>query len=163
MNGVWEISITCDDHSIAKLLIAILNWGCSAWKMTCVSFKLEYSCCFCHFTFSPWSLLNCMRYMLTCQLPCLITCLRAYMLTCLHALCAYVLRAYVLTCLACLHTYVPCMLTCQCALYVYVLTCQHPCMLCMSTSSHAITTNDKDKFSITCFPYIFVIWLFPVK
>ena len=123
LNGVWEISITCDDHSIAKLLIAILNWGCSAWKMTCVSFKLEYSCCFCHFTFSPWSLLNCMRYMLTCQLPCLITCLRAYMLTCLHALCAYVymltcscaLRAYMPMCLACSLANVSCMSTCSLA------------------------------------------------
>ena len=133
--------------------------------MACVSFKLEYRCHFCNFTFSPSSLLNCMRYVLLCQLPCLITCLRAYMLTCLHALCAYVLRAYVLTCLACLHAYVPCMLTCQRVLYVYVLTCQHLCMLCMSTSSHAITTNDQDKFSITCFPYIFVIvlCLLPVK
>ena len=159
------MNITCDDHSITKLLIAILNWGCSAWKMACVSFKLEYRCHFCNFTFSPSSLLNCMRYVLLCQLPCLITCLRAYMLTCLHALCAYVLRAYVLTCLACLHAYVPCMLTCQRVLYVYVLTCQHLCMLCMSTSSHAITINDQDKFSITCFPYIFVIvlCLFPVK
>ena len=133
--------------------------------MACVSFKLEYRCRFCNFTFSPSSLLNFMRYVLLCQLPCLITCLCAYMLTCLHALCAYVLRAYVLTCLACLHAYVPCMLTCQRVLYVYVLTSQHLCMLCMSTSSHAITTNDKDKFSITCFPYIFVIvlCLFPVK
>ena len=84
----------------------------------------------------------------------------AYVLTCLclHALCAYVLCAYMLMCLVCLHAYVPCMLTCQCVLYVYVLTCQHLFMLCMSTSSHAITTNDKDKFSITCFRTF--LWLF---
>ena len=87
------------------------------------------------------SLLNCMLYVITCQRA-----LRAYVLTCLRAL-----RAYVLTC--------------QGVLHVYVLTPCVLCVLCVLTCSRAITSNDKDKFSTKCFPYIFVIvvCLFPVK
>ena len=75
------------------------------------------------------------------------------------------LHAYVLTCQHALHAHV---LTCQRALRAYVLTFSRanmPCVLCVPTCSRAITTNDKDKFSITFFPYIFVIvlCLFPVK
>ena len=39
----------------------------------------------------------------------------------------------------------------------YLFTCSRanmPCLLCVPTCSRAITTNDKDKFSITCFSYI---------
>ena len=84
-------------------------------------------------------------------------------LTCLACLHAHVptslasLRAHVSTCLACLRANLPCVLTCS--------RTNVPCVLCMSTCSHAITTNNKEKFSWTCFPYIFVIvlCLFPVK
>ena len=61
-------------------------------------------------------------------------------------------------------------------LRAYVLTCQRalralrasvPCVLCVATCSRAITTNNNNKFSITCFPYIFVMVLcfcfFPMK
>ena len=86
-------------------------------------------------------------------------------------LCA--LRAHVPTYLACLRAYV---LTCKRDLRAYVVTCQPavvltcsrpnmPCLLYVRMCSRAITLNDRDKFSITCFPYIFVIvlCLFPVK
>ena len=87
------------------------------------------------------SLLNCVPYVLTCQ-----RLLRAYVLTCQHALRTHVLRCSRLACFACSRDNVP-------------------CVLCVATYSRAITTNNKDKFSITCFPYIFVIvlCLFPVK
>ena len=83
-----------------------------------------------------------------------------YVLTCQHALCAYVL-----TCQRALHAHVP---TCLVCLRAHVITCSlanMPCVLCMPMCSRTITTNDKDKFSITCFPYIFliVLCLFPVK
>ena len=61
--------------------------------------------------------------------------------------------------------YVPCVLT-QSRVYVSCgLTCSRTNVNCVLTCSRAITTNGKDKFSITCFPYIFVIvlCLFPVK
>ena len=68
--------------------------------------------------------------------------------------------------------FVPYVLTCQRALRAHVLMCQHvlrahvptflACsranMSCVPTCSRAITTNNKDKFSITCFPYTF--WWF---
>ena len=133
------MNITCDDHSITKLLIAILNWGCSAWKMACVSFKLEYRCHFCNFTFSPSSLLNCMRYVLLCQLPCLITCLRAYMLmpTCLVCLCAM-----------CLHAHVPCVLTCLCALHAHLPVCLVCLRAHLPTSVYALHV-----YVFTCYNY----------
>ena len=64
--------------------------------------------------------------------------LRGHVPTCIACL-----RAHVLTCLACLRAHVP----------------------CVSTCSRDIITNNKNKFSITSFPYIFVIilCLFPVK
>ena len=61
--------------------------------------------------------------------------------------------------------YVPCVLT-QSRVYVSCgLTCSRTNVNCVLTCSRAITTNGKDKFSITCFPYIFVIvlCLFPSK
>ena len=96
-------------------------------------------------------------------------------------------RVSVTCVLTCWRANVPCMLTCSCANMPCVFTCWHanvsclstcsclpcfacsrasvPCVLCVSTCSRATTTNNKDKFSITCFPYIFVIvfCLFPVK
>ena len=95
--------------------------------------------------FISWlTLLNCGPY--TCQRA-----LCAYVLKCQHAL-----RAYVRTCQSVLRVYV---LTCS---RLACFACSHAnvyCMLCMLTCSHAITTNNKDKCSITCFPDIFVIVL----
>ena len=100
----------------------------------------------------------------------------AHVLACQRDFCAYVLtcqralRAYMLMCQRALRAY---LLTCQRVLLVYVLclpcfACSRAsvsCVLCVSTCLRATTTNNKDKFSITCFRYIFVIvfCLFPVK
>ena len=54
---------------------------------------------------------------------------------------------------------VPYVLTCQRVLRVYMIICSRlacsrasvPYVLCMPTCSRAITTNDKEKFSIICF------------
>ena len=68
------------------------------------------------------SLLNCLTYVLTCQLS-----LRAYVLTCQRILRAHVatcfarLRACVATCFACLRVHVPCVLACLRAFCTYVL------------------------------------------
>ena len=80
--------------------------------------------------------------------------LRVHVSTCL----AYqrALHTYVLTCQRALRAY---LLTCQRVLRAHVLTCQRVLRVYVLTCSRAITTNDKDKFSITCFPYIFVIVL----
>ena len=97
-------------------------------------------------------------------------------LTCSRALRAHVLsylacvRAHVPTCLACSRAHVPMCLaclrdhmnTCSC------LSCPRvnvPCVLCEPTCSLAITTNEKYRFSTTCFLYIFVavLCLFTVK
>ena len=75
-------------------------------------------------------------YVLTCQRV-----LRAYMLTCQRALCAYVSRANVPSVLMCPRVNVSCM-----------LMWSHTNMPCVLTSSCAITTNNKNKFSITCLP-----------
>ena len=115
-----------------------------------------------HAFLNPWicnanakmSLLNCVPYVLPCQRA-----LRAYVRTCQRVLCAYLLmclacsRAHVPMCLACLRGY---MIKCSC------LACPRvnvPCVLCVPTRSRAIITNDKYKFSMTCFPYFFVIVL----
>ena len=79
---------------------------------------------------------------------------------CQRAFCTYVLtcqpafRVYVLTCLTCSRANVLC-----------VLTFSRANVLCVPTCSRDITTNNKNMFSITSFPYIFVIilCLFPVK
>ena len=66
--------------------------------------------------------------------------------------CFACLRAHLptwLPCLRALRSYVPCVVTCQrtlCASCAYVPRC-----------SRAITTNNKNKFSVICFPYTFVI------
>ena len=80
---------------------------------------------------------------LTCShanMPCVLTCSSAKVhcvLMCLRANVQHALHAHVPTCLACLRAHVPL-----------------PCVLCVSTCSRVITTNDKGKSSITCFPYI---------
>ena len=92
------------------------------------------------------------------QEPAKLRALRAPVPTCLTWL-----HAHVPTCLACLCAHVPTCLTC---LRGCVLTCQRanvPCVLCVATCSRAITTDNKNKFSITCFPYIFVIVLCEIK
>ena len=78
--------------------------------------------------------------------------LRVHMPTCLA--CS---RAQVPTCIACSRAHVPTCLACSHANVSCVSTCSRtnlPCVLCVSTCSHVITTNDKGKSSITCFPYI---------
>ena len=130
-------------------------------------------------------------YMLLCQ-----STLHVYVLTFLHALCAYVLtcprvlHAYVLSAYVpcvrrCLRTSMACLLTCSRASVPCVLACSYasvscvllwlrahvPTCLACFPCIRAITINDKDKFSIICFPYIFVIvfhflfdcFPFPVK
>ena len=75
--------------------------------------------------------------------------LRAYVLTCQH-----VLRAYVLTCQRVLHVY---LLTCQLALRAHVpifLTRLHANLSCVPTYLRALTSHNKNKFSMTCFPWI---------
>ena len=77
------------------------------------------------------------------------------------------LRAHVPTCFACLRVTcscanVFCVLTCLAALRAYVLTCWRALLaFCayVPTCSRDVTTNNKNKFSIICFPYIFVIVL----
>ena len=67
----------------------------------------------------------------------------AHMRTCFVCLCALVP-----TCFACLRAYV---LTCQCVLLAF---CAY-----VPTCSRDVTTNSKKRFSIICFPDIFVIVL----
>ena len=57
---------------------------------------------------------------------------------------------------------VPYLPTCQRALRAYVLTCQRVLRAfcaCVPMCSLDATPNNKNKFSIICFPYIFVIVL----
>ena len=85
-------------------------------------------------------------------MPYVPTCHVLFMLTCS--------RVKVPCVFMCSHANVSCMLTCQRALRAYVLTCQHA-FLCfrayVPTCSGAITINNKNKLSIICFLYIFVI------
>ena len=84
------------------------------------------------------TLLNCVPYTLTCQ----------------RTLCAYlltgqlVLRAYVLTCQ---HA--------SGALVLMCLTCSQSNVPFVPTCSRAVTSNNKNKFSMTCFTYIFGTFL----
>ena len=75
------------------------------------------------------------------------------------------LRANVSYVLTCSRANVSCVLTCSRASVPCVVTCSRANVSCVLTSPRAITTNNKNKFSITCLPYIFVIdlCLFPVK
>ena len=124
------------------------------------------------------SLINCVPYVPSANVPCVLTyslltclaCLRAYVSTCLacHVLTRQrALRAYVLTCQRVLRAYV---LTCQRALCAYMLTyiaclranlptCLTWFCAYVPMCSSAIITNNKNKFSIICFPCIFVIVL----
>ena len=114
-------------------------------------------------------------YGFTCSPTCL-ACLCAHVPMCLarlhahqHALHAF--RVHVPTCLACLRAYVltnvPCVLTCSptCLACFSCSRANVPCVFCVPTCSRDINTNNKNKFSITSFPHIFVIvlCLFPVK
>ena len=68
------------------------------------------------------------------------------------------LRAHVPTCLAFLRAHVPFVLTCQRALRAYVpmyLACLGAHVPCVPKCSRAIASNNKNKFSMTCFTYIF--------
>ena len=90
------------------------------------------------------SLLNCVPYVLTCQLV-----LRAHMLTCIA--CS---RAYVPTCLECLrasHVDLPCVLMWSRVNVASVLTCSHGNVSCVPTCSIAIISNNRNKFPVTCF------------
>ena len=109
------------------------------------------------------SLLNCVPYLFTRERA-----LRAYVPKCQQALRAYVLtwqcafRASVLTCQRVFCAYV---LTCQRVLRAYALTCQHVLRNYLLTSQHVlhahvltclacsqvITSNNENKFSMTCF------------
>ena len=138
-------------------------------------------CCTCGqfdlVTMINYSLLNCVHNCSRANVPCVLTCSYAdvpCVLKCSHA--------NVPCALTCLRANVPCVLTCQRALCAYVLTCQRalralrahvptclacfacsranvPCVLCAPTCSRDMTANNKNKFSITSFPYIFVIGL----
>ena len=91
--------------------------------------------------------------MLTC-----LACLRAHMQTCLACL-----RTYVPTCLPCFRAHLPACLACFCAyeptclafLFVHVPTC----LVCFSCLRVYMLTCYNYKFSVICFPYIFVIVL----
>ena len=75
--------------------------------------------------------------------------------------------------LTCSHANMPFVLTCSLATVSCVLTCLRVNLLCVLTCERAlrafcayvptcsrdVTTNNKNKFSIICFPYIFVIVL----
>ena len=115
-----------------------------------------------------YSLLNCVLTCSHANVRSMLMCSRAYMpcvLMCLHATVPCVLT--------CWRVYMPCMLTCSranlsCMSMCSCLACSHvnmPCVLCVPMCSCAITANDKYRFSITCFPYIFEIvhCLFPEK
>ena len=85
---------------------------------------------------------NCVPYVLTCQRV-----LRTYVHTCQRGL-----HAYVLTCQCVLRAYV---LTCQCVLCAHVpmfLMCLRANLPCVPTCLCALTSNNKNKFSMACFP-----------
>ena len=92
------------------------------------------------------SLVNCVPYMLMFQCSDVLTCLAC---SCAHVPC-------MLMRLACLRAHMPMCLACSRALHTF--QCSLDNVPCIPMCSHAITMNDKDKFSITCFPYI--LWLF---
>ena len=120
-------------------------------NVVCLFIKKEtlaqvFSCEFCEFLrtcFSESAKLHALRANVPRCFMCsralrayVLTCLRAYILTCQRALRAYVftyqralgLRAHVATCLSCLRAHVPCVAKC----------------------SRAVTSNNKNKVSVTC-------------
>ena len=104
--------------------------------------------------------------------------LRAYVLMCLACprgnvpcvlTCSYASVSCVITCsrvsvpcmLMCSHGNVSCVLTYSSANAFGMLMCSRvemPCVLFSPTCLRAITTNNKNKFSVTWFPYIFGAW-----
>ena len=82
-----------------------------------------------------------------CPLATCFLCLRALVSRCLACLCAHMP-----TCLACLRAKVPCVLT-----YSRVSMPFYAFRAYVPTCSGAITINNKNKLSIICFLYIFVI------
>ena len=129
---------------------------------------------------SPESLVNCVPYVLTCQRVLRASCSRSNLSACLRTNVSYVFTCSranvpcVLTCprdnvLTCSSAKIPCVLTCsrvnvpqvltsQCVFRAYVFTC-FVCLRahvpCLPKCLHAITSNNKKKFSVTCFTYIF--------
>ena len=99
---------------------------------------------------------------LRAHVPACLACLRAHVPTCLACLRAHVptcfacLPDHVSTCLACLRAHVSTYLAC---LRAHVPTWLARLVAHVSTYSCAITTNNKNKFSVICFPNIFVIVL----
>ena len=86
-------------------------------------------------------------FVLTCSrenVPCVLMCSRA------NVSCVLTLTRE--TCLACLRAHVPTCLVCFSCLHTYLRTY-------VPTYLRAITANKKNKFSIICFTYIFVIVL----
>ena len=114
---------------------------------------------------------SCVFMCLRANVSCVLTCSRAnvlYVLTCSRANvpCVFTCpRASVPCVLTCSRANVLCVLVCSRANVSCVLTWSRTNILCVLTSSRAITTNNKNKFSVTSLPYIFVIalCLFPVK
>ena len=94
--------------------------------------------------------------------PCMLTCscaLHAYVLMCHCAL-----RAYMLTCLPCFCAHAPMCLVCLGAHVSMCLACLHAHYLAclhahVQACPRAKTSNNKNKFSITCLPCICVIVL----
>ena len=104
-----------------------------------------------------WSLLNCMPYVLTC-----LACLRADEPTCLACLPAHVptylvcLCAHVLTCFACSRAHMP---TCLASLHAHALRAHVLTYLAWFACLRALTTNNKDKFSIIyLIIFCFFLW-----
>ena len=98
--------------------------------------------------------LACLHAHVPTRLPCILShvpaclsCLLSHVPTCLACLCAQVPTYF-----ACLHTYLAACLACL------VVTCQHilhAYLPCAPTCSRAITSNNKNKFSMSCFGKIF--------
>ena len=111
-----------------------------------------------------WSLLNCLPYSLTSQgalrahVPTRFARSRAHASTRQRAL-----RAYMLTCQRALRAF---LLTCHFALRAHVpmfLTCLRGNLSCVPTCLRALTSNNKNKFSMTCFSSIWNKTVYDLK
>ena len=160
-----NMSISCHICIIRVCYIACLV--CSWFNMPSVPMCLA---CFCAHTPTCLACLGChittclacicshvpMRLACFCahvNVPCMLKCQRA-----LHAyvlICWGVLHANVPHVLTCLHGNVASMLMCSCANMPYMLMYSYVNVPCMSMCSHARTSNNKNKFSMTCFTKIF--------
>ena len=87
------------------------------------------------------------------HLPTCLACSRAYMLR--------VLGGHVTTCLTCSSANVHCVLTCSHANVASVLQCSRANVPYVLTCKTCITSNNKNKFSMTCFPQIFGTFSLP--